>query len=104
MYKQVSYVLSTLPVEFGEGVEEEIGCPSYYCRLSPTRYNTETEREEATLHVLQKRKPPRYYLVFKEINDSQWLWGNSEIIPRKIPEVRMGVKVKEKKTAKSKKN
>lgn len=104
MYKQVSYVLAKPPVEFGEGVEEGIGCPSYCCRLSPARYNTETEREEATLQVLQEEKPPRYYLVFKEINDSQWLWGNSEIIPRKIPEVRRAVKVKEKKTTKNKKN
>ena len=88
MYRQVSYVLANPTVEFGEGVEEGIGCPLYHCRLSPTRYNPETEREEATLHVLQEGKPPRYYLVFKEINDSQWLWGNSENIPRKIPEVR----------------
>ncbi len=102
MYKQVSYVFANPPVEFGEGVEEGIGCPSYYCKISPTRYNPEADREETTLHVLQEGKPPRYYLVFKEINDSQWLWGNVEIIPRKIPE--RVAKVKEKRTAKSKKN
>lgn len=104
MYKQVSYVLQELPAEFGKGVEDGIGCPLYYCRLSPVRYNTETDREETTLHVLQDGLPPRYYLVFREIGDSIWLWGNSEIIPRKIPETRKAVKVKEKKTARSKKN
>lgn len=103
MYRQVSYVLSEPPVEFREGVEEGVGCPLYYCRLSPAYYNIETDREEATLQVLEEGKSPRYYLVFRGIGDSLWLWGNHEIIPQKIPKTRRKAKTKEKKTGRNKK-